>query len=302
MNTLHSLPLSESPDQQKQHQQQQEHQPLHPFLIPELVLAIGAHLSQAQALQAVLVCKTWYACLIPILYQRVTLGRKKQTANGTKRAQRPMLGVLQRYGSHVRTLLCPENYAALRLAAPLCCSIETLVLGPLSDEVLEILRRNKETIRRLEFRRNKSLTTLTFAETRRLRQFPPDHILNLLETMPQLQILSIHCLVFRIQSQLTTFFRICERLLALELVGEFMVAFVSDDPESNISQSWGMNHRLRSLSLIDSMISGREELALLDHCPNLENFSKRNETFGILTHLLFVMDLPLQETGSWQRR
>lgn len=273
METLHSPP-NKSPDQQ--HQQQWDSQPAHPLLIPELVLAVGLHLSQAQALQAVLVCKIWYACLIPTLYQRVTLGRKKQTYNGTKKPQRPMLGVLHRYGTHVRTLLCPENYAALRLAAPLCCSIETLILGWLSDEVLEILRRNKETVRRLEFRRSK--TPLTFAESRKIRFFPPNHVLEIMDQMPQLRTLSVSTLVLRTGTQASLFFGIYERLEALELSGDIQILV------SSLENSWRTNTKLRSLALIDCKLSTEQELGLLSHCPNLQHFLKRDEGYCAIGH------------------
>ncbi|KAG0052101.1 hypothetical protein BGZ83_002979 [Gryganskiella cystojenkinii] len=267
--------------------QQHEHPSIHPLLIPELVLAVGTHLSQVQALRAVLVCKTWYACLIPVLYQRVTLGRKKQSFSGTKRTQRPMLGVLQRYGGHVRTLLCPENYAALRLAAPYCCAIETLVLGSMTDEVLEILRRNKETVRRLQFRRsNTSPPSFTDSQRRHANLlFPPDGVLNLLDQMPQLHTLSICYLNIKTESQATVFFRICERLTALELSGEVRFPLLPQLAPT----LWRVNPGLRSLTLIDCRLTPQQELALFEHCPNLVNFFRRDEgyiDYGPLTHLV----------------
>jgi len=187
-----------------------------------------------------------------------------------------MLGVLQRYGSHVRTLLCPENYAALRLAAPLCCSIETLVLGWLSDEVLEILRRNKETIRRLEFRRTKK--PQTFEETRRISYFPPDNVLEIMDQMPLLHTLSVNSLVLRTDSQATLFFGICERLAALELSGDVLLLI------SSHVNSWRTNTRLRSLALIDCKLTTERELGLLAACPNLEHFLKRDAGFCAISH------------------
>ncbi|KAI1320976.1 hypothetical protein EDD11_009299 [Mortierella claussenii] len=262
---------------------------LHPLLLPEILLLIGPHLSQATVLHCLLVCRTWNTYLTPFLFQRVNLPKRKQAlAHGnSKRAARPMISALQRNGANIRILICADNNMILRQIAPRCTAVETLVLGKFTTNVLPILRLCQETLVRLEFtpasgsslphafivpwflpysssshltspsRYPNGIPSLTTAQR--------NEMLNAILQLSKLQHLVLDYLNLKGQEYIETFFEFCQRqLISLELHN---TAVLDSAPPTFIF------NKVQSLSLVNSMMKLSDQVLLLAQCPSLEHLT-----------------------------
>ncbi|KAF9916809.1 hypothetical protein BX616_002769 [Lobosporangium transversale] len=277
-------------------------QPIHPLLLPEILVLIGPHLSQATVLQCVLVCSIWNVYLTPFLFQRVNLPKRKQLSlsGSGKRASRPMISALQRNGSNIQTLICADNNTILRQIIPYCNAIETLVLAKITTEVVSILRHCKETLTQLEFtpaaRPSASLPlptsssspaslsplssaplhfrTSSFSSTiPRLLWTESNEILEAILQLSKLKHLVLSFLGLRTAEQLTPFFQFCQQHLeSLELHNTAVFGCSPKPMEFN---------KLRSLCLVESTMSYQAQALLVVQCPYLKHITWISSQFVI---------------------
>ncbi|KAG0253843.1 hypothetical protein BG011_006130 [Mortierella polycephala] len=245
-------------------------QSLHPLLLPEILLLVAPLLSQTSIYHCVLVCRTWNACLTPFLFQRVTLPSPRRF---DKRASRPMIPAMRRYGGQIQTLICGDNNAVLTQITPDCTAVETLVLGKIAADVLPILRGCKDTLRRLEFTPNQTLRPQTLLASAmsswNARGMPlgvqlTKDILDAITNMSCLEHLILDYLGLKNQDQLVQFFGFCQQLVSLELHN---TAVIGASPANLLFK------RMESVSFVDCGMNLSDQMMFLVQCPSLKHIT-----------------------------
>lgn len=264
------------------HQQETQHDRTNtnPLMLPEILWQIGPQLNQQHIAHCVLACKTWNATLTPFLFQRVTLPKRKLLPSG-KFGTRPMITAIQRNGAYIRHLVCsPDSNTILRQITPQCTTVETLVLGKITPEVLPILRLCRNTLTRLEMTPNphsNSTTTLTQTYQRSLSVLGYSQVLPRSEAtallgaildLPHLDHLVLDYLGLCDPAQVLSFFDYCKRLSTLELHNNAVLVQAPHNMEFS---------SLRSLSLIDSSMQLADQMMLFLQCPTLDHVTWRKD-------------------------
>ncbi|KAG0364943.1 hypothetical protein BGZ54_007012 [Gamsiella multidivaricata] len=180
-----------------------------------------------------------------------------------------MISALQRYAPNIQTLICHDNNAILRQIGPQCTSIETLVLGKITLEVLPILRLCKDVLVRLEFTPERRTQPLTYTRSSNNNNcgLMPGHINELLDAimdLSKLEHLVLDYIGLKSDEQLDSFFTYCQRLFSLEL---HQTAVFGAAPSTLVFNN------MRSISFIDCAIPLSDQLMLMMQCPHLNHIT-----------------------------
>ncbi|KAF9431428.1 hypothetical protein BGZ76_000315 [Entomortierella beljakovae] len=238
----------------------------HPLLIPEILLQVAPMLTQHTVFDCVLVCRSWHTCLMPFLFQRINLPRRKQIKK-SKFASRPLISTLRKNASCIRTLICEDSNTILQQITPNCTSIETLVLGNITPEILPILRLCKETLVQLELMPSRTLVmpnviTFSCGSTTYITPKQYREISGAVLELSMLKHLVIDYLGIRDEEQLNSFFEFCTQLRSLEIHQNGIIGAAPTTLQFP---------NMKSLSIVDSSMRLSDQLALIWACPSLDH-------------------------------
>ncbi|KAG0365244.1 hypothetical protein BC939DRAFT_476882 [Gamsiella multidivaricata] len=129
------------------------------LLVPEILTAVGQHLSRMDFLQAVLVSRSWHAQLIPLLWHTLALPRRWRiimaTANDSPSSGYPDSTVFKKYAHLVRSLACNNIEYHLHYLVPFCNQLTELDIADLTEKSLPLLQLNTATLTSIRFERER---------------------------------------------------------------------------------------------------------------------------------------------------
>ncbi|KAF8939906.1 hypothetical protein BGZ58_008417 [Dissophora ornata] len=265
------------------------------LLVPEILTSIAQSLSRKDFLNAVLVCRSWHATLIPLLWHTLALPQRWRVIMADTDAPSgfPDPAVFRKYAHLVRSLACNNIQYHLHYLAPYCSQLTELDVIDLTVDTLPLLRLNNETLTSVKFKREHELVKRSF----RVLEF-----LQALSQCPSLD--QLRLVDFKIeessevpcakqqQQQWTYFDRHDRRRAAPSTISSTKTKAEEDKDAMAVSLLYEIVRRLskldlvrdvimvppkptevfyklRRLALLDSTMSYRDQLQLVSQCQYL---------------------------------